>query len=84
LDYIANKIKKYEADRPYKNRDNFYYAREDIAFVIKYLYRKRVFLVNRRVRENYPAAYKRNLKYTRYNLILFKTKKDFPENPHFK
>ena len=84
MQYIAERIKEYEKTRRYKDRDNLYFAREDIAFVIKYIYGKRAYWLGRRALVNYHSACLKNSKYTTYNYILFKTKKDFPDNPLFK
>ena len=84
MQYIADKIKEYEETRPYKNRDNLYFAREDIAFVIKYIYGKRAYWQDRRALVNYHTAFQKNAHYRTYNYILFETKEDFPENPLFK
>lgn len=52
-----------------------YYARTDIAFVLKFMYHKDVYWESRRANPNYQQQYKLD---TQPNKILFKTPKDFP------
>jgi hypothetical protein len=70
---IGDKLKQY---KEYKN--NIYYARPDIAFVLKYIYKQRVFWKGRRINFNYINAYKQNVKNTEYNAVLSDVPIDFP------
>ena len=83
INTIGKRIKEYEDLYP-KKRENLYFAREDIAFVIKYIYGKRVYWHDRRHTIDYHAAYKRNSIYTRYNYVLYTIDENFKENPYYK
>lgn len=88
IDTIAIEIEKYEINNKTKKK-NYYYARPDIAFVIKFIYAKDVLWVSRYMKTNkytnytkiYTKAKKRKSK---YNLVLFKTPKGFPKYVPFK
>jgi len=56
----------------------FYYARTDIAFVIKFLYHKEVYWEGRRANPNHKQAYLIHTATTKTK-ILFQTPKDFPD-----
>jgi len=79
IEYIGKEIKKYEAKYGKKVK---FYAREDIAFVIKYIYNKKVYLPikwrgYKLPKDYYIKAYKN--KKSNYKKVLFKTPKDFPQ-----
>jgi hypothetical protein len=83
INYIGKKIKKYEQ----KNSTNaIYFAREDIAFILKYIYKKRVYLPirwrgNKLGKNFYIKAYKKDNNQTK---ILFTTPKGFPKYEPYK
>lgn len=68
-----------------KNRSSkieYYYARADISFVIKYIYGKKVFWKGRRASPNYKKFYEKHQKNNtnkKYYRILFETPETFPQ-----
>lgn len=60
------------------SRKIFYYARADIAFVIKYIYHKEVYWKGRRANPDYVKEYNKNKNNKDYLQILFEVPKDFP------
>jgi len=80
IDLIGEKIKLYEKKNK-TDKENFYYARADISFVIKYIYGKKVLWKGRRVSPKYINIYNKTMRMTKhkkYNLILFDVPKGFP------
>jgi len=78
---IGKKIKYYESIKR-TNKKEFYYARDDIAFVIKFIYQKPV-LYTRRGTKNYLKSY-HNHRDTLYYPVLFDTPKGFPKYERYK
>ncbi len=72
---IGEKIKYYESMN-HTNKSEFYYARDDIAFVIKFIYQKSVFY-GRRGTINYIKSYHEHSN-TKYYPVLFDVPKQFP------
>ncbi len=62
----------------HSGRKEFYYTRADIAFVIKYIYKRDVYWKGRRVNPDYIKIYKENKHDTAYYHILFEIPKSFP------
>jgi hypothetical protein len=77
IDLIGQKVKNYEKNNQ-TEKETYFYARTDIAFVIKYMYHKKVFWKGRRVNPNFIKAYE-NRNNNAYQNILFETPKDFPK-----
>lgn len=74
---IGENIHRYENNNTsFKNE--YYFARADIAFVIKYIYGKKVYWEGRRKNPDYKKQHSL-IKNTQYHNILFKTPKNFPE-----
>ncbi len=57
----------------------YYYARSDIAFVLKYMYQKQVFWRGRRVNPDYRKHYQEDIAPKGHKKVLFKTPKSFPK-----
>ena len=55
-----------------------YYARADIAFVIKYIFHKNVYWKGRRRNPNYIKMYEKHKRDKNFKHILFETPKGFP------
>lgn len=77
IETIGNKIAQYEQSNP-THKKNFYYARADIAFVLKYIYKRNVCWKGRRSNPDYMKIYKENKNYTDYTPILFEIPENFP------
>ena len=77
-DDIGKKIKQYEKDNNSGKKIRFY-ARSDIAFVIKYIYHKEVYWKGRRKSPNYKKLYTQDRDTQQYQKILFETPKSFPK-----
>ena len=60
------------------HKNSYFYARTDIAFVIKYIYRRNVYWEGRRANPNYIKAFQEK-KNNSYHNILFETPKSFPK-----
>ena len=80
IEIIGKKLKYYEEHNK-NEKPNFYYARDDIAFVIKFVYQKPV-LYTRRGTINYIKSYEKHHKIN-YTPVLFKVPKDFPTYRRF-
>lgn len=78
---IGEKLKYYETDNKIQ-KPIYYYARDDISFVIKFIYRKEV-LWNRRGNRDYATSYEID-KNDIYHSILFETPQNFPNYRKFK
>jgi len=78
IELIGQKLKIYEAKNHFKKK-SFYYARADIAFVLKYIYSKNVHWEGRHKNPDYKKIYKDNKDNKDYRQILFETPKDFPQ-----
>lgn len=76
IDYIGQKLKEYK-EKNNSNKKIYFYARTDIAFVIKYIYHKEVFWKGRRANPDHIKAYQKR-KSNAYHNILFETPKGFP------
>ncbi len=72
---IGEKLKYYESLNKTK-KNEYYYARDDIAFVIKYIYKKSL-LLGRRGNFNYKKSYKDHNN-EKYYPVLFEVPKNFP------
>jgi hypothetical protein len=77
---IGQKLKEYEAQNK-TGKPEFYYARDDIAFVIKFVYQKPV-LYTRRGTVNYIKSYHKH-KDIDYVPVLFEVPENFPEYRRF-
>jgi len=77
IDLIGQKVKNYEKNNQ-TEKETYFYARADIAFVIKYMYHKKVFWKGRRTNPNFIKAYK-NRNNDLYQNILLETPQDFPK-----
>jgi len=80
---IGQKIKSYE-EKNNSTQKIYYYARADIAFVIKYIYHKDVLWEGRRANPDYIKHYHNDTKSTIYHKVLFETPKMFPRYTPFK
>lgn len=80
IDLIGEKIKVYERkNQSEKYIKYYYYARADIAFVLKYIYNKNVFWKGRRYNPDYLKEYERMKDNSNHYHILFETPNEFPE-----
>jgi len=77
INTIKKEIENYEKNN-ISNKKIRYYARADIAFVIKTLFHKNVYWEGRRKNPDYIKIYKKNINNTQYKHILFKIPKNFP------
>lgn len=75
---IGKILNMYESNRK-DEREIFYYARADIAFVIKYIYKKNVYWKGRRVNPDFKKHYEESKHNPDYKHILFEIPKNFPE-----
>jgi hypothetical protein len=80
IETIGKKLEYYQKQNR-SGKPNFYYARDDIAFVIKFVYQKAV-LYTRRGTVNYIKSYKEHNN-TDYTPVLFEVPEDFPEYRRF-
>jgi len=82
---IGDKLKFYESIKKEK-KPMYYYARADIAFVIKYIFRKNVYWESRRANPDYIKLYTQcSQKHNKtYNCVLFQVPKGFPEYEPYK
>jgi len=65
------------------SKEIYYYARADIAFVIKYLYHKNVYWEGRYKNSDYVKIYEQNKYDKDYHSILFEIPKNFPQYEPF-
>ena len=82
---IGKELKKYENNA--NSTDLYFYAREDIAFILKKIYNKNVYFPNLRKGkrldvEKYMLEYKKDK--THKNIILFTVPKGFPDYEPYK
>jgi hypothetical protein len=77
INIIGDKIKQYE-DQNTPHREIKYYARADIAFVLKYMYKKNVNWEGRFGGMNYKKNYNKDKNNHSIQHILFETPKGFP------
>ena len=70
---LKNDIENNLTGRPIR-----YYARADIAFVIKYIFHKNVYWEGRSRNPDYIKMYEKNMKTKEFKHILFETPKGFP------
>ena len=83
---IGDKIQIYEKGNK-TNKKSLYYARPDIAFVIKYIYRKKVFWEGRYPNPEYIKLYNKSIKnkeHKKYYRILFEIPSEFPKYERYK
>jgi hypothetical protein len=78
IDLIGKKLHDYELTND-STKKEYYYARADISFVIKYIYRKKVYWEGRRKSPNYKQLYQTNTKNKKYYKVLFETPTTFPK-----
>ena len=79
---IGQKLYDYEAQNN-TNKKVFYYARSDISFVIKYMYKREVYWKGRRANFKYKKIYEKNKYNNIYYQVLFDIPKNFPTyNPY--
>ena len=81
IEVIGKKLKSYGSLNKTKKTE-YYYARDDIAFVIKFIYRKPV-LYSRRGSWDYLKSYHEHNN-TKYTPVLFDIPKEFPAYTRFK
>ncbi len=79
---IGNELQKYESNNS-AHKSNFYFSRNDIAFVLKYIYRRDVYFEEwekRTFNPDFAAIYRAHLKKCspKQNCILFETPAGFP------
>jgi len=77
---IGEKLAYYEKQNR-TGKPNYYYARDDIAFVIKFIYQKPVFY-KRKGTLNYVKSYHKHHK-RKYHPVLFETPKELPPYGRF-
>ncbi|SFV63108.1 hypothetical protein MNB_SV-13-1738 [hydrothermal vent metagenome] len=73
---LKNDMLNQKTSKPY-----YYYARDDISFVIKFIYRKPVFY-HAKGSKNYQKSYEQDKEIT-HQAILFQTPKSFPSYKRF-
>lgn len=78
IDLIGKKLHDYELTNN-SSKKEYYYARADISFVIKYIYRKKVYWEGRRKNPDYKKLYKTDRKNKQYYKVLFETPTTFPK-----
>ena len=81
IETIGEKLKYYES-LTINKKPEYYYARDDIAFVIKFIYRKPV-MYFRRGSKNYVKSYTLH-KNEKYFPILFEVPEGFPKYRRYK
>ena len=81
IEVIGKKLKYYGSLNKTKKQE-YYYARDDIAFVIKFIYRKQV-LYSRRGSWDYIKSYYEHNN-TKYTPVLFEIPKEFPTYTRFR
>ena len=77
IEEIGERLKSDKANN-ITGRPIRYYARADIAFVIKYIFHKNVYWKGRRANPDYIKIYKRSKGNRDFKQILFETPKGFP------
>jgi hypothetical protein len=80
IETIGRKLEYYEKQNK-SDKPNFYYARDDVAFVIKFVYQKPVFY-GRRGTVNYIKSYHEHQDID-YVPVLFEVPENFPEYRRF-
>lgn len=75
---IGKKIDQYEKENHSGKKIRFY-ARSDIAFVIKYMYHKEVYWRGRRANPHYIKHYHEDKVSNTYHKVLFETPEMFPK-----
>lgn len=85
IDAIGKKIAYYEKINP-TSKEILYFARHDIAFVLKYIYGKKVYWKGRRKNVDHNKAYLDHHKRysTSYHSVLFHTSTKFPPYKPYK
>jgi hypothetical protein len=83
IEHIGETLDAYKKNNVPK-KEIFYYARTDIAFVIKYIYGKKVYWESRRKNPNHTKQYKMAKKDAKYQKILFEMPKTFPKYTPYK
>lgn len=78
ISLIGQKIELYEKENHSGKKIRFY-ARSDIAFVIKYIYHKEVYWEGRRRNPNYIRHYHNDKVSNTYHKVLFETPEVFPK-----
>jgi len=78
IDTIGKKLADIEKNN-FSSQKIYYYARADIAFVIKYIYHKDVYWEGRRANPDYLKHYKEDTPPLGYKKVLFETPKMFPK-----
>jgi len=83
IDLIGDKIAYYESKNP-TTKEIHYFARHDIAFVLKYVYGKKVYWKGRRWATNHKKAYWRHKKYIKYHNVMYIPHRIFPPYTPYK
>lgn len=84
LNQIENQLRLHERNNPTDKRIS-YFARADIAFVIKHIYkRKKIYWKDRKSRLNYKEKYMINIAYDKYHNILFRPIYNLPNMSFYK
>lgn len=80
--FIGDKLTFYEKEHKITKlkhtKEIYYYARADIAFVIKYIYKRKVYWKGRRANPNYVDIYKRQKNHIDLIHQQFEIPKNFP------
>jgi len=78
IEQIGLEIVRFEPQNP-TEKEEMYFARTDIAFVIKYIYhRRKVYWKGRKKFMNYKKLYDEHVIYGKYHKILFPDNQKFP------
>ena len=77
IEQIGKILKQYESDIKI-NQKIYYFARADIAFVIKYMYKRKVYWEGRRENPQYEKIYEKRKRSRDYKYILFEVPEEFP------
>lgn len=78
IDLIGQQLQVYE-EKNHSEKKIYYYARADIAFVIKYIYRRDVYWIGRRKNPNHISHYQNDIAKDTHYKVLFETPKKFPK-----
>jgi hypothetical protein len=77
IEEIANRVRRYERNRK-SEKPVKYFAREDIAFVLKYMLHKNVYWISRGANLNFKERYEKEKRNKKIDAVLFETPAGFP------
>ncbi|CAA6812537.1 MAG: Unknown protein [uncultured Sulfurovum sp.] len=85
IEYIGTAIESYEKQNK-TGKETLYFARYDIAFVLKYVYGKKIWWKDRRTNYNHNKEYWDHYQYQskRYHPVLYRTHGIFPKYVPFR